>query len=147
MKIKLSILSLLLITFLVSGASAWDMGSPMDSNSFSSDSSGLIGKSVHIVQFDDGNEAHILTKITGISNGFLQTSDWYVQWGSWTTSAQNLNLEHHPGNYWIAIATINGMWEEALPAEATSSETPSQPGMSSVLALLGLLAVAFLLRR
>lgn len=137
----------LLTIFLISNATAWDMNNPTDSNSFSSDSSELIGKSVHIVQFDDGNEAHILTKITGISNGFLQTSDWYVQWGSWTTSAQNLNLEHRPGNYWIAIATINGMWEEPLPTDAASEETPAQPGMSSVLALLGLLAVAFVLRR
>ncbi len=88
MKIKLSILSLLLMTFLVSGASAWDMGNPTNSNSFSSDSSGLIGKSVHIVQFDDNNEAHTLTKITGISNGLLQTSDWYIAYGKWITPAQ-----------------------------------------------------------
>ena len=135
----------LLITFLVSGSSAYDMGYPTDSNSFSSDSSGLIGKSVHIVQFDDNNEAHTLTKITGISNGLLQTSDWYIAYGKWITPAQQ--WEHLQGTHWISIATINGMWEEALPAEATSSETPSQPGMSSVLALLGLLAVAFLLRR
>ncbi len=144
---KLLIFLGLLTIFLISSATAWDMDNLTDSNSFSSDSSGLIGKSVHIVQFDDGNEAHILTKITGISNGFLQTSDWYVQWGSWITSVQNLNFEHLSGTHWIAIATINGMWEEALPAEATSGETPAQPGMSSVLALLGLLAVAFLLKR
>ena len=137
----------LLTIFLISNATAWDMNNPTDSNSFSSDSSELIGKSVHIVQFDDGSEAHILTKITGISNGFLQTSDQYVQFGSWTASTQNLHLEHRPGNYWIAIATINGMWEEPLPTDAASGETPAQPGMSSVLALLGLLAVAFVLKR
>ena len=144
---KLLIFLGLLTIFLISNATAWDMNNPTDSNSFSSDSSELIGKSVHIVQFDDGNEAHILTKITGISNGFLQTSDWYVQFGSWITSVQNLNLEHFPGNHWIAIATINGMWEEPLPTDAASGETPAQPGMSSVLALLGLLAVAFVLNR
>lgn len=137
----------LLTIFLISNVTAWDMDNPTDSNSFSSDSSGLIGKSVHIVQFDDGNEAHILTKITGISNGFLQTSDWYVQWGSWTTSAQNLNLKHHPGNHWIAIATINGMWEEPLPTDAASEETPAQPGFGSILAILGLVAIAFVLNR
>ena len=142
---KLLIFLGLLTIILVSGASAWDMSDPTDSNSFSSDSSGLIGKSVHIVQFDDNNEAHTLTKITGISNGLLQTSDWYIAYGKWITPAQQ--WEHLQGTHWISIATINGMWEEALPAEATSSETPSQPGMSSVLALLGLLAVAFLLRR
>lgn len=142
---KLLIFLGLLMTFLVSGASAWDMGNPSGSDSFSSDSSGLIGKSVHIVQFDDNNEAHTLTKITGISNGLLQTSDWYLAYGKWITPAQQ--WEHLQGTHWISIATINGMWEEALPAEATSSETPAQPGMSSVLALLGLLAVAFVLRR
>ena len=142
---KLLIFLGLLTTFLASEASAYDMGNPTNSNSFSSDSSGLIGKSVHIVQFDDNNEAHTLTKITGISNGLLQTSDWYIAYGKWITPAQQ--WEHLQGTHWISIATINGMWEEALPAEATSSETPSQPGMSSVLALLGLLAVAFLLRR
>lgn len=137
----------LIAIILVSGASAWDMDNPTDPNSFSSDSSGLIGKSVHIIMFDDGNEVHILTKITGISSGFLQTSDWYAQWGSWITSTQNLNLEHRPGNHWIAVATINGMWEEPLPTDAASGETPAQPGMSSVLALLGLLVVTFVLNR
>ena len=142
---KLLIFLGLLMIVLVPGVSAWDMGSPMDSNSFSSDSSGLIGKSVHIIMFDDGNEAHILTKITGISDGFLQTSDWYLAYGKWITPAQQ--WEHLQGTHWISIATINGMWEEPLPTDAASGETPAQPGMSSVLALLGLLAVAFLLRR
>ena len=147
MKTKLIFLGLLTV-FLISGASAWDMGEGTNSgtgNFDSSGSSGLIGKSVHIVMFDDRSEAHILTKITGISNGMLQTSDWYAQWADWLDSIHNWN--HLPGNHWIAIATINGMWEESLPAEATSEETPTQPGMSSVLALLGLVTIAFALNR
>ena len=145
MKIKLSVLSLLLMTFLVSGASAWDMGNPSGSDSFSSDSSGLIGKSVHIVMFDDDYESHIVTKLTGVTLGMLQTSDWYCQ--SSNSFTPTGRWDHLPGTHWISISAINMMWEESLPTETASEETPAQSGMSSVLALLGLLAVTFLLKR
>ena len=108
MKIKLSVLSLLLMTFLVSGASAWDMGNPSGSDSFSSDSSGLIGKSVHIVMFDDDYESHIVTKLTGVTLGMLQTSDWYYQ--SSNSFTPTGRWDHLPGTHWISIGAINMMW-------------------------------------
>lgn len=145
MKIKLSVLSLLLMTFLVSGASAWDMGDPTDSNSFSSDSSGLIGKSVHIVMFDDDYESHIVTKLTGVTLGMLQTSDWYYQ--SSNSFTPTGRWDHLPGTHWISIGAINMMWEEPLPTEAVSEETPAQPGFGSILAILGLVTIAFALNR
>jgi len=135
----------LLTIFLISNATAWEMGNPTNSDSFSSDSSGLIGKSVHIIMFDDDYESHIVTKLTGVTLGMLQTSDWYHQSSNSFTPTGEWN--HLPGTHWISIGAINMMWEEPLPTDAASEETPAQPGMSSVLALLGLLAVAFVLRR
>lgn len=142
---KLLIFLGLLIIFLVSGASAWDMGNPSGSDSFSSDSSGLIGKSVHIIMLDDQYESHIVTKLTGVTLGMLQTSDWYYQSSNSFTPTGEWN--HLPGTHWISISAINMMWEESLPTETASEETPAQSGMSSVLALLGLLVVTFLLKR
>lgn len=135
----------LLTIFLISNATAWDMNNPTNSDSFSSDSSGLIGKSVHIIMLDDEYESHIITKLTGVTLGMLQTSDWYYQSSNRFTPTGE--WDHLPGIHWISIGAINMMWEEPLPTETASEETPAQPGMSSVLALLGLIAVAFVLRR
>lgn len=143
MKIKLGILGLLAI-ILVSGASAWDMSDPTTSSG--SNVGGLIGKTVHISMFHGDYNTHIVTKLTDINFGMLQTSDWYYQ-----ASSSNLNPSgrwtHIPGTHWISVGVINMMWEEALPVESEEQEVPSQPGFGSILAILGLVGIAFVLNR
>lgn len=140
---KLLIFLGLLTIFLVSGASAWDMSDPTTSSG--PISSGLIGKSVHIVQYDDDSEYHTLAKITGISMGLLETSDIYTSYGR-RISLQD-SWDHIPGTHWISISSIGTMWEEALPVESEEQEVPSQPGFGSILAILGLVGIAFVLNR
>lgn len=145
MNIKYILLGLLSI-FLISGASAWDMGDPTTGavNSISSD--GLIGKTVHIVQLDDDCNYHIVTKITGISFGMLQTSDIYTSGGYRNTIPTRYT--HHNGIHWISIASILDMWEESLPTESEESVPSQSPGFDSILAISGILAVAYIgLRR
>lgn len=133
-----------LLLLMVNTGNAYDMGLPTSGSDVSYGSSGgLIGKTVHVITFKDDYNIHIVTKITDVELGMLKTSDWYYSASrDWTGG----DWRHLPGTHWVSIAQINGMWEEALPV-TPEGETPAQPGMTSVMALLGLLAVAYIVER
>jgi hypothetical protein len=112
-------------------ALSWDM------TSTNSDSSNFIGHTVEIYQ----NEIHmdsmrVITNVTSIENGFLQTDGWYV-----TNTNSDSNWEYWPGTHWMSTSIIAGMWLAKVPSGGNVHNTQSTPGFGFTPAILAVLSI------